>query len=133
MTMGNDIQKQELVEQLLQKTAIGKAVQIPFAQDIMLAQMHVAGTAYYEAKPAAERLRVGQRLSLRREPGNVHDPLAIEVLEPEGRKLGYLPRAYNEIPARLMDAGKRLFVQMESIRKRGEWLEIQITLYMQDY
>ena len=131
--MSNDLQKHELVEQLLEKSAIGKPVQIPFALDIMLAQMHVAGTTYYEAKPAAERLRVGQRFSLRREPENVHDPLAIEVLEPEGRKLGYLPRAYNEIPARLMDAGKRLFVQMESIRERGDWLDIQITLYMQDY
>ncbi len=96
------------MQQLLQKSVTGTAVQIPFARDIMLASMHVAGTAYYEAKTAAGRLRAGQRLALRREPDNVHDGLAIEVLVPEGSKLGYLPRRCNEIPARLMDAGKRL-------------------------
>ena len=50
----------------------------------------------------------GQRLALRRQPENRYDALAIEVLGPEGHKLGYVPRRRNEMPARLMDAGKRL-------------------------
>ena len=70
---------------------------------------------------------------LRREPHNRHDKFAIEVLTLEGHKLGYIPRQYNEIPARLMDAGKRLFVKMESLKKRGRWLEIRLSLYMEDY
>ena len=105
---------------------------IPFAQDIMLARMHVAGTYYYEAEEVAEGLSPGQRFGLRREPENAYDEFAIEVLTPEGRKLGYLPRRYNEIPAQLMDAGKRLFVQMESIERRGGWLDIRLSLYMED-
>lgn len=131
--MNKTLQKTELVEQLLQKSVTGKALRIPFAQDIMLARMHVAGTNYYDAEEVAERLSSGQRFSLRREPENMHDKFAIEVLTTEGHKLGYIPRQYNEIPARLMDAGKRLFVQMESIKKQGQWLEIQLSLYMQDY
>ena len=99
----------------------------------MLARMHVAGTDYNEAEEAVGKMSRGQRFALRREPQNVHDELAIEVLTPEGHKLGYIPRRYNEIPARLMDAGKRLFVQMESLAKRGESLEIRISLYMEDY
>ena len=131
--MNKALQKIQIVEQLLQKSVTGKAVRIPFAQDIMLAQMHVAGTNFYEAEEVAEKLSPGQRFGLRREPENVHDEFAIEVLTTEGHKLGYIPRQYNEIPARLMDAGKRLFVQMESLRKRGEWLEIRLSLYMEDY
>lgn len=107
-------------------------MRIPFARDIMLASMHVAGTAYYDAEGVAHRLRAGQRFALRREPGNVHDGLAVEVLEPEGHKLGYLPRSCNEIPARLMDAGKRLFLRLESVEKRDAWLKIEVTLYMED-
>ncbi len=131
--MNKTLQKTELVEQLLQKSVTGKALRIPFAQDIMLARMHVAGTSYYEAEKVAERLSSGQRFGLRREPENTHDKFAIEVLTTEGHKLGYIPRQYNEIPARLMDAGKRLFVQMESIKKQGQWLEIRLSLYMEDY
>ena len=52
----------------------------------------------------------------------------MEVLVPDGPKLGYIRHRINEIPARLMDAGKCLFVRMESFAKRGEWLDIQISL-----
>ncbi len=131
--MNKALQKTELVEQLLQKSVTGKALRIPFAQDIMLARMHVAGTHYYEAENVVESLSSGQRFSLRREPKNVHDKFAIEVLTTGGHKLGYIPRQYNEIPARLMDAGKRLFVQMESLKKLDQWLDIQLSLYMEDY
>ena len=131
--MSTELEKSALLGQLLQKSLTGAPVQIPFARDILLASMHVAGTAYYEAAAVAGGLRPGQRFSLRREPGNAHDPLAIEVLEPGGRKLGYLPRRCNEIPARLMDAGKRLFVQLESVERGKTWVEMGVALYMEDY
>ena len=131
--MNKALQKTQIVEQLLRKSVTGKPLRIPFAQDIMLARMHVAGTHYYEAREVAEGLYRGQRFGLRREPDNAHDEFAIEVLTTEGHKLGYIPRQYNEIPARLMDAGKRLFVQMESLARQDGWLEIQLSLYMEDY
>lgn len=131
--MSKALQKTELVEQLLQKTVTGKALRIPFAQDIMLARMQVAGTSYYEAEAVVESLSAGQHFALRREPENRHDTFAIEVLTLDGHKLGYIPRQYNEIPARLMDAGKRLFVKMESLKTRDQWLEIRLSLYMEDY
>ena len=97
---------------------------------IRLAGVHVAGTAYYDA--AAGGLRPGQRLLLRRQPRNRYDAFAIEVFGPAGRKLGYVPRRRNEMPARLMDAGKRLFARTESVEKRGNWLNIRISLYLED-
>ena len=99
-------------------------------REIRLAGMHVAGTAYYDAPAAAGRLRPGQRLVLRRQPENPYDALAIEVLGPAGYKLGYVPRRRNEMPARLMDAGKHLSARMESIAKRGNWLDIQVSVYL---
>ena len=44
--------------------------------------------------------------------------------------LGYVPRRRNEMPARLMDAGKRLSARAESIAQRGSWLNIQVSLYL---
>ena len=99
---------------------------------VLLARLHVAGTAYYDAEAVADRLRPGQRLALRRQPENRYDALAIEVLGPEGHKLGYVPRRRNEMPARLMDAGKRLSARAESIAQRGSWLNIQVSLYLDD-
>ena len=101
-------------------------------REILLARMHIAGTAYYNAEAAADRLHPGQRLALRRQPGNRYDALAIEVLGPEGHKLGYVPRRRNDMPARLMDAGKSLSARTESVMQRGNWLNIQISLYLDD-
>ena len=101
-------------------------------REILLARMHVAGTAYYDAEAVAGRLRPGQRLALRRQPGNRYDALAIEVFGPRGRKLGYVPRRRNEMPARLIDAGKHLSARAESIERRGNWLNIQMSLYLDD-
>ena len=99
-------------------------------REILLARMHVAGTAYYDAEVVADRLSSGQRLALRRQPENRYDALAIEVLGPEGHKLGYVPRGRNEMPARLMDAGRRLSAGVESIEQRGSWQNIQVSLYL---
>lgn len=97
-------------------------------REILLAHMHVAGTHYYHAAKLAGWLRPGERFTLRREPGNAHDARAIEVLGPKGRKLGYVPRRFNKMPARLMDAGKHLSAQMTSIERAGDWLRIRFAL-----
>ena len=101
-------------------------------RETLLARMHVAGTAYYDAEAVADRLRPGQRLALRRQPGNRHDALAIEVFGPLGHKLGYVPRRRNEMPARLIDSGKRLSARAESIERPCNWLNIQMSLYLDD-
>lgn len=71
---------------------------------LTLLETHVAGTAYYEAERVRGKLRPGETLFLRREPGNAHDAMAIEVFTAAGAKLGYVPRVDNEPFARLMDA-----------------------------
>lgn len=67
----------------------------------------VNGEAYYQAREALSSLTVDQPVTLRREPDNIYDRRAIEVLDAVGRKLGYVARIDNSAVARMMDAGER--------------------------
>jgi hypothetical protein len=69
---------------------------------------HVAGFQYYHGPRLIGKLRPGEQLALVREPANPHDEMAIAVYTAAGRKLGYIPRFINEIPARHMDEGRKL-------------------------
>lgn len=102
-------------QHLMAKTFDRQRLALPFAHDIFLLETHVAGLAYHQAKTAVPGLAVGQSLTLRREPANPYDKLAIEILAASGLKLGYIPRHRNPVLARLMDAGKQLLASVESI------------------
>ena len=128
------MRRRDVIQALCSLLGVGtlatRPVRAAAPREILLARTHVAGTAYYDAEAAADRLRPGQRLTLRRQPENRYDTHAIEILGPEGHKLGYVPRRRNEMPARLMDAGKRLSARAESITQHGSWLDLQISLYL---
>lgn len=62
----------------------------------------IAGTPYHRYREVAATLAVGDRLVLRREPENPHDPHAVAIETEAGAKLGYVPRrAAPEVAARL--------------------------------
>ena len=103
---------QQLMLRTLQKTAIA----LPFTQDIFLLETHIAGLRYYDIKNLSTPLQLTDVIQLRREPGNVHDELAIVVLTVTAQKLGYLPRHRNPVLARLMDAGKSLVAEVAQIK-----------------
>ena len=130
------MRRRDVIQALASLFSVGalasRRVRAAAPREILLARMHVAGTAYYDAEAVADHLLTGQRLALRRQPENRYDALAIEVLGPEGHKLGYVPRRGNEMPARLIDAGKRLSARAESIEWRGNWLNIRMSLFLDD-
>ncbi len=66
----------------------------------------IVGTKHYGASAIAAvgSLREGERITLRREPGNKVDPNAVSCLRGE-YFLGYVPRRDNHELARLMDHG----------------------------
>lgn len=105
----------------------------PFAREIMLVEGHVAGTGHREVADLDPTLTPGAMLVLRREPTNPHDSLAIMILDEAGHHIGYVPRAKNEALARLMDAGKLLFGRIESKAWLGEWLRLDVRIYMRDF
>ncbi|TCZ67052.1 HIRAN domain-containing protein [Flaviaesturariibacter aridisoli] len=72
-------------------------------QKIYLLQCFVAGFRFHRGMELLPLLQEGDLLELRREPGNEHDPFAI-ALYWQQEMIGYLPKACNELLARLMDA-----------------------------
>jgi hypothetical protein len=113
-------------------SSAGGGISTPFGKDIFLMETHVAGTVHGAAKRIEASLMPGVPLVLRRDPNNPYDEHAILVLTESGEKLGYLPRDRNEVPARLMDAGKSLFSRLESKEWHGDWLQMSVRIFLKD-
>jgi len=105
----------------------------PFARETMLVECQIAGIAHRNVKKVMPKLASGTMLTLKREPHNPYDPLAIMILTEAGEHLGYVPRAKNEALARLMDAGKLLFAKLESKSWQGDWLKVVTNIYLRDF
>ena len=128
----------------------GVALPLPFEQDIFLYGTEVAGTSYREnIEELFEVLEEGDLVTLIREPENPYDEYAIRLdldaddipgydpaatdLNDRGRMLGYVPRAYNRIIARLMDAGKLLYGRVRHKELvNGSYHKIVVKIYMRD-
>ncbi len=106
---------------------------LPFVQEIFLMQCHIAGTSYCDLDEIEMSLHVADLLVFKREPENPYDALAILIFEKSGSKLGYVPRAKNEVLARLMDAGKLIFGKLEAKEWVDNWLKLDVRVFMRDY
>ena len=90
----------------------------------------LAGFRYYAAEDRWESMKVGQPLTLVREPDNVHDANAIRV-EWQGEKLGYLPRRENRAVAAAMDAGDKIDARIAKLREhRDPWQRVLIDVFV---
>lgn len=105
----------------------------PFSQEIFLIEVHIAGTTHIDnIDLLGPKLVSGVEVQFFREPNNQYDSRAIVVKDKEGNKLGYIPRDKNEILSRLMDAGKLLYGKVKSKEKVGEWVKIEMEVYLKD-
>jgi hypothetical protein len=105
----------------------------PFSQEIFLIEVHIAGTTYISnIDELEEKITVGTKLNFYREPENPYDDKAIIIKDVDGNKLGYVPRKNNEILSRLMDAGKLLYGIVLEKNKIGEWVKIQMQVFLKD-
>lgn len=112
--------------------ASGAGLSLPFAREIFLMECRVAGTSHLDLQDLEADLEPGNRLECRREPENPHDPLAVLLQDSRGRKLGYVPRERNEVLAHLLDAGKVVFGRLEAKKWVGNWLKLEIRVFLQD-
>ncbi|MBR3315648.1 MAG: HIRAN domain-containing protein [Atopobiaceae bacterium] len=112
----------------------GFGVPKPFSQPICLApKTRVAGTAHVDGiAELAESLSEGDRLRLERDPHNRWDRWAIRVLDGDGHRLGFVSADVNEMPARLMDGGKRLYGEVTGVELRGGWWRIGMGVWLDD-
>lgn len=72
----------------------------------------VMGLDYYRYDAVSGALSPGTVLKLCREPRNRYDSRAIAVMTSAADKIGFVPRACNEAPANLMDAGLGVDVRL---------------------
>lgn len=109
------------------------AIPKPFERDIFLFDTFVAGTTHIEGiEELVKYLNVDDRLNFLREPDNPYDPKAIVIKTVNGVKIGYVPKNDNVVFSRLMDAGKLLFGKIVSIETKGNWVKINIGIYLHE-
>ena len=98
---------------------------------LLIQHSPLAGSQYYALDAFWNDIRVGDALTLVREPDNRHDRNAIRV-EWRGRKLGYVPRAQNAAVAAAMDAGDRLSARVSSLSdNKNPWLRVAFEVYLE--
>ncbi|MCL2882470.1 MAG: HIRAN domain-containing protein [Coriobacteriia bacterium] len=65
---------------------------------------HLSGFAYYEGMEVFKELEVGTPLELAAEPDNPYDSASVRVGY-QGKKIGYIPQAHNDIISQLLVFG----------------------------
>lgn len=105
----------------------------PFKQEIYLFDTVIAGTSHIDNIWELEKLiEVDKRVKFFREADNIYDKKAIKVELETGDKIGYIPKSDNEIFSRLMDAGKLLFGKITHKDRKGNWLKINIKIFLEE-
>ena len=122
----------KLTPGLLKLMAGKNNIPLPFQRDILVLEIHIAGTSYRENIAQIEpSLETGQMFYMVREPENEYDGWAIGVYLND-YKLGYVPMAQNEVIARLMDAGKLFYCKLTSKEWKNDWLCLETEIYLKD-
>lgn len=97
---------------------------------VLVQSSPLAGFQYYAGRELWAELKVGDTLTLVREPDNPHDALAVRV-EWRGRQLGYLPRAENRVVAAEMDAGTVVSARIARlVEHRNPWQRLLIEVFV---
>lgn len=114
-----------------------ETIKNPFSRKIFLMWVRVAGIGYREnIDELLKNLKVGDNVLLVREPENEYDNLAIMIQNEDKAKLGYVPRANNDIPARMMDAGFKLCGKVYKIKdqENGEypWDALSVEIFLDE-
>jgi hypothetical protein len=90
----------------------------------------LAGFQYHAGRELWDELKVGDELTLKREPDNPHDAHAVRV-EWRGRQLGYLPRAENRAVAAEMDAGTPVAARIARlVEHKNPWRRVLIEVFV---
>lgn len=95
---------------------------------ILLQDSPLAGFQYHAGKKLWPDMRVGDALTLIREPENSFDVNAVRV-EWHGQKIGYVPRRENSDVARFLDRGKPLEARITRLAEsRDAWARVRFEI-----
>jgi hypothetical protein len=96
---------------------------------LLIQSSPLAGFRYHEAPQWFDQMRLGDALTLAREPDNAHDPKAIQVLW-QGHLLGYVPRTQNETLSWAMDRGDAVSARISRLRQsRNPRLRVEFEVF----
>jgi hypothetical protein len=100
------------------------------ATRILIQSSPLAGFQFHEGRQIWDQLKVGDPLTLVREPDNPHDARAVRV-HWNGHMLGYVPRAENDAVARQLDRGNRLEARIVRLAKhRDPWKRVEFEVFL---
>ena len=111
-----------------------KDLPVPLEQTVFLTDCHLAGTEEIDdILVKTQDVDAGTPLVLKRATTvDVADARAVSVETQTGMCLGYVPRRYGAVMARLMDAGKQLNAKVVGKALEGHWLDITIAIEMKE-
>lgn len=97
---------------------------------ILVQSSPLAGFRYYAGETLWQEMKVGDELTLVREPDNPHDANAVRI-EWRGHKLGYLPRAENRAVAAEMDRGAPVAARISAlVQDRNPWKRLRVDIHV---
>lgn len=110
-----------------------KDLPMPFEKTVFLTECHLAGTAdITDMLVRTQGVNMGSPLLLKRSAGDAQDAKVVAVQTEGGVLVGYVPRRYAAIMARLMDAGKALSAKVTEKTLEGHWLDLAIAIDMKE-
>ena len=118
--------------EILRALQNGGSLPKPFSRDTLVLKTYIAGTHYSEAKKIVDSIKEGNYLVFQRESTNPHDNMAIKIMDLDKNKLGYVPKAKNEVISNLMDAGKTIFGIIDKKEWSGDYLNLEISIYLKE-
>lgn len=97
---------------------------------ILVQDSPLAGSQYYALESRFAEMRVGDALTLTREPDNRHDRHAVRV-DWRGAMLGYLPRAENQAVANAMNRGLRVEGRIAALAPHpNPWQRLRVEVWI---
>jgi hypothetical protein len=106
---------------------------MPFERTVFLTECHLAGTAEIDDMLVKTRnVETGTPLVMKRMPTDAQDARAIAALTAAGDIVGYVPRRYAAVFARLMDAGKLLSAKVTEKSLENHWLDLAVSIDMKE-
>ena len=101
------------------------------SNSILVQESPLAGFQFHSGKKLWDELKLGDTLTLVREPNNPHDANAVSVYW-NGQRLGYIPRRENSDVARQMDRGAPVKARITKLTtSRNPWQRIAFEVYVE--
>lgn len=122
--------KQDALVKKLEQNGLGNVIK-PLIKEFLLLDVFVHGLTF-DPPPELSSLSVGDELTLKRER-MPYDEYTVSVLTNEGAYLGEVYELYNEILARLMDAGKILKARVKNKVAAYKRNLLEISVFLSDY